>query len=246
MHPSPTVTETLLPEGASVPHHVAIIMDGNRRWAQKHHLPIASGHKKGVETLMNILEAAAEVGVKVLTVYAFSTENWSRPRAEIKILMHLFKLYLASKREALFKSGVRIDSIGDLTPFSKEVKKELFLAKEKTKDCNKIALVLALNYGGRDDLRRAFLKMATALEEGVIQKEDCTEDLISSYLDTAPYGDPDLVIRSGGEVRLSNFLLWQVSYAEVFLTETLWPDFGREDFLEALTTFQKRSRRLGV
>ncbi len=245
MHPSTTVQENSLRDDANVPLHVAIIMDGNRRWAERNHLPIASGHKKGVETLMEVIRAASEVGVKTLTVYAFSTENWGRPAAEITILMHLFKFYLALQQEVLKRNGVRIQSIGDLTPFPDSVKKALENAKEATKDCNKICLVLALNYGGRDELCRAFVKIAKEIEEGRLCKEECTEELISKYLDTAPYGDPELVIRSGGEMRLSNFLLWQVSYSEVFLTDVLWPDFSREDFLEAVVSYQKRQRRLG-
>ena len=228
-----------------LPRHVAIIMDGNRRWAKQHRLSLSRGHRKGVEALMEVVKAAKESGVEVLTVYAFSTENWRRTSTEIAVLMRLFKMYLTAKQEDLRENGVRIDSIGDLTPFSNSVKKAIASAKERTKDCNKIRLVLALNYGGRDELRRAFLKMADALEKGIICREDCTEELISSYLDTTFCGDPELVIRSGGEMRLSNFLLWQISYAEVFLTEVLWPDFTKENFSQALLSYQRRQRRLG-
>lgn len=230
----------------NVPKHVAIIMDGNRRWAKKKFLPIIEGHRRGAEALTNIIKVASGLGVKVLTVYAFSTENWSRPHYEVTILLDLLKFYLMKERKNMIKNGIRLESIGDLTPFPDDLKKTLVEAKAATSEGDKIQLVLALNYGGRDDLKRAMVGISEDFQAGKLQKGDLTEALISSRLDTMPFGDPDLMIRSGGEKRVSNFLLWQISYSEVFLTDVLWPDFGEADFLQAVLEYQKRDRRLGA
>lgn len=234
-----------LPQLKKVPHHVAIIMDGNRRWAEKNDVPVSLGHLKGAEILLDIVDVAISFGIKVLTAYAFSTENWNRSDAEIRVLMDLLAAYLEEKQDAMVAAGVKLESIGDLTPFPEKVKKVLIAAKKKTQHCDKISLVLALNYGGRDDLRRAVVDIASAYKKGQIRKEDITEDLITSHLDTAPFGDPELLIRTSGEKRLSNFLLWQISYTEVYLTETLWPDFSEKDFFDALLSYEQRKRRLG-
>lgn len=228
-----------------IPEHVAIIMDGNRRWAQKKGLVVQAGHWKGAENLTQIVEAASDLGIKTLTVYAFSTENWGRSEVEVESLLELFQVYLQRMRAKMVKLGVKIRSIGDLTPFPKEVIRELEITKEATKDCDRIQLVLALNYGGRDDLRRAITRIVDDVESGVLTREEISEDLLSSYLDTALIGDPQLLIRTSGEKRISNFLLWQISYAEVYLTDTLWPDFTKEDLAEAVLEYQKRARRLG-
>ncbi|MBM3192671.1 MAG: isoprenyl transferase [Chlamydiae bacterium] len=230
----------------NIPRHVAIIMDGNRRWAKKKFLPIGEGHRKGAETLTKIVEVASKLGVKILTVFAFSTENWSRPNYEISILLDLLKLYLLKEKRNMIKNGIRLESIGDLNPFPDDVKKILEETKKETSSGDKIQLVLALNYGGRDDLKRAMRGIAADIKEAKLEKDDVTEELISSRLDTARFGDPDLFIRSSGEKRVSNFLLWQISYSELFLTDVLWPDFGEKDFYEAVSEYQKRERRLGA
>ncbi len=230
----------------NIPRHVAIIMDGNRRWAKKRFLPISEGHRRGAETLTKIIKIASDTGVKVLTVFAFSTENWNRPKVEVSIVLDLLKIYLLKERKNMIKNGIRLESIGDLAPFPDDLKKVLAETKQATSLGDKIQLVLALNYGGRDDLKRAIVKIVEDVEEGLMQKEDITEALISSRLDTSSFGDPDLLIRPGGEKRISNFLLWQFSYSEVFLTDVLWPDFNEEDFAKAVLEYQKRDRRLGV
>jgi undecaprenyl diphosphate synthase len=230
---------------AKIPSHVAIIMDGNRRWARKQGLPAIMGHWKGAETLMKIVRAASELGVKTLTVFSFSTENWNRAREEVDALMHLFKIYLVKERAAMAKEGVRLQAIGDLKRLPPSVLGELELSKACTAHCKKIDLVLAINYGGRDDIRRAFVAMMTDFEKGKLLKEQISEQLISQYLDTAQWPDPGLLIRTSGENRQSNFLLWQLCYSEFYLTDTLWPDFNEHALLQAIRNLQQRQRRLG-
>ena len=232
-------------EGARVPHHVAIIMDGNRRWAKQRHMPCVLGHWKGAEMITQIVKAAAELGVKVLTLYAFSTENWSRSREEIEELMNLFNFYLKRQKDFMIREGVRLETIGDIERLPEDLKKSLAETKNATAAGKKIDLVLALNYGGRDDIKRAVLSIVHDCEIRKIAKTDITESLISSYLDTAQWKDPDLFIRTSGEQRLSNFLLWQLSYTEVYVTKTLWPDFNEKHLLQAVVEFQNRERRLG-
>lgn len=233
-------------EGLRVPpKHVAIIMDGNRRWAAKRGLPIIAGHWEGAKNLISIVEEAAQIGIKVLTVYSFSTENWSRPSEEVEGLMRVFETYLIEMRPSMLRDGVKLESIGNLEPFPESVKKAFYETQEATKHGNAITLVLALNYGGRDDLRRAMLKLMTDMEAGKIQKNTLTERMISRYLDTANFDDPELLIRTSGESRISNFLLWQISYSEVYVSDILWPDFTKQDFRFAIKEFQRRERRLG-
>lgn len=228
-----------------VPTHVAIIMDGNRRWAKRQGLPAMMGHWKGAETLTKIVRAASELGIKTLTVYSFSTENWSRTKEEVDTLMHLFKVYLVKQRGPMAKEGVRLQAIGDLNRLPYSVRNELELSKSYTAHCNKIDLVLAINYGGRDDIRRAVVSMMADVEKGLLSKEQISETLISKYLDTAQWPDPDLLIRTSGEMRQSNFLLWQLSYSEFYLTDILWPDFDEQSLLQAVCHVQQRQRRLG-
>ncbi len=230
----------------NIPQHVAIVMDGNRRWAKQKFLPVGEGHRRGAEVLSRVIEVATHLGVRVLTMFAFSTENWSRSEFEIKILFDLLKLYLKRECKNMIKNGIRLESIGDLTPFPADVKKILKDTKEATAAGEKIRLVLALNYGGRDDLKRAMVGIAEDFHEGKLNKDELTESLIASRLDTAPFGDPDLLIRPSGEKRMSNFLLWQISYTEIFLTDVLWPDFQEKHFIEAVEEYQKRDRRLGA
>jgi len=228
-----------------IPSHIAIIMDGNRRWAKQKGLPAVYGHWKGAEVIGEILAFASDLGVKVLTLYSFSTENWTRPQKEIDQLMKLIVFYLRKKKKSMIEESVKLETIGDLSRLPTFVQKELEQTKKETSLGSKIRLVLALNYGGRDDIKRAVEKIAEDLEEGKIVKKQISEELISSYLDTAPFGDPSLFIRTSGEQRLSNFLLWQMSYTEVYLTKILWPDFQKQDLLDAILEFQKRERRLG-
>jgi undecaprenyl diphosphate synthase len=229
----------------SIPDHIAIVMDGNRRWAKQKGYPPIYGHWKGAEVLTDICRFASKLGVKVLTVYAFSTENWSRPRKEIDQLMKLISFYLRKKRKSMIEESVRLETIGDLSRLPPFVQDQLNQVKEATAQGSKIKLVLALNYGSRDEITRAFVKMADDLERKKIVKEEISEELISRYLDTASLGDPSLFIRTSGEQRLSNFLLWQMSYTEVYITRVLWPDFKPQDLLDAVLEFQRRERRLG-
>ncbi len=229
-----------------IPKHVAIIMDGNRRWAAKRNQPIEVGYWRGAETLDEVVRAAVQIGIKALTVYTFSTENWKRPQNEIKALMQLLKNYLVSKREALVREGVCLHAIGDLSKIPKEIRKTLKETSKITSLGNKIDLILALNYGGRDDIRRAFLHLFDATQKGELRREEITEELISNHLDTAKWGDPDILIRPSGDSRISNFLIWQISYSEIYYTDILWPDFSKKDLLSAVIEFQKRQRRFGL
>lgn len=228
-----------------VPRHIAVIMDGNRRWAKRHCVPTMVGHWKGAEALTNIVETASNMGVKVMTVFAFSTENWNRGSEEVDSLMHLFKMYLVGQRDRMVSEGVKLDAIGNLQKLPTDVKRVLDETKEMTSGGNKIELVLALNYGARDDIRRATISIVEDCAQGKLKKEEISEQVFARYLDTAKWGDPDLLIRTSGEKRLSNFLLWQISYAEVYITDVLWPDFDERELLNAMLEFQRRERRIG-
>lgn len=232
-----------------IPKHIAIIMDGNRRWAKKRGLPAVVGHWHGAEALSKLVEDAAALGVKTLTVYAFSTENWNRASEEVDSLMNLFQMYLQGQKERMVSEGVCLGAIGDLSRLPQAVRATLDDVRQATAHCNRINLVIAVNYGARDNIRRAVAAIAQDCVDGKIQKEEISENLISSYLDTAPYttlwGDPSLLIRTSGEKRLSNFLLWEISYAEVYITDILWPDFNQQELIRAIAVFQKRERRNG-
>lgn len=229
-----------------IPEHIAIIPDGNRRWAKRQSaFNLMKGHWAGASIVTTILEAASDLGVKVLTVYSFSTENWQRPEAEIQTLFTIFKTYLRENREKMIEMGVRFGTIGNLDPFPKSVKEEIEKTRQATSRGTTIDLVLAMNYGARDEMRRALVSMVGAIERGDLNKEQITEEVINGYLDTAPYCDPELLIRTSGERRISNFLLWQLAYTEVYVTDVLWPDFTPRDLLGAVLDFQKRTRRLG-
>lgn len=226
---------------SKIPKHVAIIMDGNRRWAKQKGLSPMLGHWQGAETLTELVRSASELGVKTLTVYAFSTENWGRPQDEVEDLMDIFELYLMRKKGHMLKDGVRLDAIGDLSRLPGRVVNAFYQTKKATEHCDRIQLVLALNYGARDEIRRAMVKI---LEEK-ISPDLLTEECIAKHLDTSRFGDPDLLIRTSGEMRVSNFLLWQISYAEIFSAEVLWPDFSSKELFKVILAFQKRSRRVG-
>lgn len=225
-----------------LPKHIAFIPDGNRRWAKLHRFDTERGHQTGADNLMEIVKAAKELGVPVVTFYLFSTENWTRPKREVDTLMWMLRKYLVKERENLIRNGVKLETIGDLNAFPKNVIHELDLTLEATKDCQDITVVFALNYGARDEIRRA-VERIQKLEPSDIK---ISEELISKHMDTAKWPDPDLLIRTSGEMRISNFLLWQISYAELHVTETLWPDFTQNHLLEAIYSYQQRERRLGV
>ncbi|MBI3508951.1 MAG: di-trans,poly-cis-decaprenylcistransferase [Chlamydiia bacterium] len=228
-----------------IPKHIAIIMDGNRRWARQKNLPAMMGHWEGAEALIDIVRSASDLGVKAVTVYAFSTENWARPEEEIEALMDIFELYLNRKKENMILNGICLNSIGDISRLPKRVQEALHQTKEATKHCDKIQLVIAFNYGGRDEIRRAMTKILDIHRQTPLENSDITEELIARHLDTFRWGDPDLLIRTSGELRLSNFLLWQLCYTEIFVTDVLWPDFSRKELLQAVLAYQTRDRRRG-
>ncbi len=225
-----------------IPKHVAIIMDGNRRWARRRNLDPSMGHKEGAEVLIDIVRAASELGIETLTVYSFSTENWFRSVEEVALLMELFEFYLIEKTDLMVREGIKLETIGNLSRFPQKIQEIVASSKKATAHGDKINLVLALNYGSRDEIRRAMLKIM----EQKLPPEELTEELIASYLDTSKWGDPELMIRTSGELRLSNFLLWQISYSEIYVTEKLWPDFTPQDLMDAVIAYQGRGRRLGI
>ncbi len=228
-----------------VPRHIAIIMDGNGRWAKRKHLPRIAGHRKGVEAVRKIVKVSSEVGIKVLTLYVFSTENWKRPVSEVKFLMKLLARYIEKEVAELHQRNVRINAVGRLKELPGSLQNLLAKAIEKTKDNKGLILNLAINYGGRQEIIDGIRKIAADLKKGSLKIKDLNEESFSRYLYTAGIPEPDLIIRTSGEKRLSNFLLWQSSYAELYVTETLWPDFDREDLLLALEDYGKRKRKFG-
>jgi undecaprenyl diphosphate synthase len=230
---------------ARVPRHVAIIMDGNGRWAQARRQPRLFGHKAGVESVRKVVEAAREIGVEILTLYAFSSENWKRPVSEVSGLMSFLKSYVLAELSRMVQNNIRFTCIGDLERLPLDVRNALEKAKAETASNTKMVLNLALSYGSRSELTRAIRRIAADCASGILQPEMIDEDLISTYLDTAGMVDPDLLIRTGGEARLSNFLLWQASYSEIYFTNVMWPDFRTEAFLLAISDFQQRERRFG-
>lgn len=238
------IIETLK-ESGQVPVHIAIIMDGNGRWAKKRGLPRVAGHKKGVDTVKEIVEACAEIGVKYLTLYTFSTENWKRPKDEVSTLMRLLLNSLRDRMNELNDNDIRLTSIGNLDSLPFEVQKQLYSDIERTKNNKKMVLNLALSYSGRWELLEAIKKIALNSIENKISIDQIDENLVSSYMTTRDMPDPDLVIRTSGEFRVSNFLLWQIAYSEFIITETLWPDFSKYDLYDAIKIFQKRERRFG-
>lgn len=229
----------------NIPQHIAIIMDGNGRWAKERNLPRTLGHKAGIETIRDIVSECSKLGVKYLTLYAFSTENWKRPVDEVNTLMKLLVEYLRGEFQELHSNNVVINSIGDISKLPHLCQKELNEAYEKTKNNNGLILNLALNYGGRDDITNAFKKMYKDLKFSRLKEEDISEKVISQYLYTAGIPDPDIIIRPSGEQRLSNFLLWQCAYSEFWTSNIKWPDFRKEHLHQAIFDYQKRDRRYG-
>ena len=224
-----------------IPESIAIILDGNGRFAVKNNISRALGHKAGCENLELILEECVRLGVKYLTVYAFSTENWKRSESEISALFDLFFLYIKKIRKQAMENDVRVNFIGDLSKFSDKLYKECIDLIELTKNNNRSNFIIALNYGGRDEIIRTIKKM----NDEKYDFNNITESDFSKYLDTSNYKDPDLLIRTSGEFRLSNFLLWQIAYTEIYITNVLWPDFKEEEFYKAIVEFQTRDRRFG-
>ena len=228
-----------------IPQHVAIIMDGNGRWAkQKGELRIF-GHTNGVDSVREALTAAVEVGVQYLTLYAFSTENWNRPKEEIAALMDLLVQSIYNEIDELNSKGVKLETIGDVEILPKTCQNALIDAKDKTKYNKKITLILALSYSSRREIAHAIKKMTQEVVDGKLSSDSINEDLISSYLSTANYPDPELLIRTSGENRVSNFLMWQLAYTELYFTKILWPDFKKKNFYRAIYDYQKRERRFG-
>lgn len=228
-----------------VPKHVAIIMDGNGRWAKERGRPRVFGHKNGVKAVRASAEAAAELGVKHLTLYAFSTENWNRPRLEVQALMALLVETVKSEMATLNKNNIRLEAIGDLDKLPSTSFKALVKGMEQTKDNQRMKLILALNYSARWDIIQATKSIAHSVKSGMFQPEEIDEALFEQHLSTKDYPDPELMIRTSGETRISNFLLWQLAYAELYFTPIFWPEFRKENFYKAIIDFQKRERRFG-
>ena len=229
----------------NIPKHVAIIMDGNGRWAKQKGEMRIFGHTNGVESVRESLTAAAEIGVKYLTLYAFSTENWNRPKEEVAALMDLLVKAIYDEVEELNEKGVRLETIGNTSILPVSCREALNEAKERTKNNDKITLILALSYSSRWEIAKAVKTMAEESISGKLDVETINEDLISSYLSTSNFPDPELLIRTSGENRVSNFLMWQLAYTELYFTETLWPDFKKEHFFKAIKDYQDRERRFG-
>ena len=224
-----------------LPAHVAIIMDGNGRWAAQRHLPRVEGHRAGIDSVRDVVETSARLGIPVLTLYAFSVENWKRPRTEVNTLMMLLKRYIRLELSTLLKNDIRFNVIGRAEELAPDVQRELEMGMNQTANSRGMLFNIALNYGGRAEIVDAARR---AIADGVAP-DDLDEQRFSNYLYTAGQPDPDLLIRTSGEMRVSNFLLWQIAYSEIWVTETLWPDFRRRDLLEAVVAYQKRDRRYG-
>lgn len=232
-------------EMQNLPQHIAIIMDGNGRWAEKRKLPRTMGHRAGINALKKIVEVSIDLKIKALTVYAFSTENWKRPTEEVDYLMKLLVEYLRKELNGLAKNNVSIQVLGDYSILDKSIKREIDYAKEKTVSNSGLCFNIALNYGARDEIIQGIKKLAEKLNNNEITIEDINEKMFSSQLFTAGKSDPDLLIRTAGEKRLSNFLLWQIAYTELWFTDVLWPDFNEEEYKQAIMSYQKRVRKYG-
>jgi len=230
----------------ALPTHIAVIMDGNGRWAQSRGLPRSTGHKKGADSLRSTMNACRDVGVRYLTIYAFSAENWKRPTDEISDLMSLLKHYLQNELDTLHQNGVRMRFIGDLSRLSADIREQAQEAMEMTKRNTAFNLTVALSYGARQEIARAMKKLAAQVKDGTLAVEDINEERIEAALDTAGLPEPDLLIRTGGEHRLSNFLLWQSAYTEFYFTPVLWPDFDKQHFTQAMQDYSQRERRYGT
>ncbi|MBO6150428.1 MAG: isoprenyl transferase [Clostridium sp.] len=232
-------------ENLVIPRHVALILDGNGRWAKKRGLPRTAGHKQGCVAVEQIVEDAARLGIEYLTVYGFSTENWKRSAEEVGALMQLFRFYTKRLLKIAKENNVRVKMIGDRYRFAQDIIEGINTLEKETAENTGLTFVIAVNYGSRDEIRRAVQRMLRDAAEGKLAPEEVDEAKIASYLDTAGIPDPDLMIRTSGELRLSNYLLWQLAYSELYVTDTLWPDFNREELIRAIEAYNKRERRFG-
>lgn len=228
-----------------IPRHVAIIMDGNGRWAQRRSLGRVEGHKRGRDAVEAVVETCREIGISYVTLYAFSTENWQRPPTEVRALMALLQRYLRNELQQMMKKNVRLRAVGDLDRLSPEVRKSLDDVISATQNNTGLTVILALSYGAREEIVQAARTLALAAQRGELAPQDITEQHLTQALWTANIPDPDFLIRTSGEFRLSNFLLWQLAYTELYVTDTFWPDFTRDEFLRALANYQSRERRFG-
>ena len=232
-------------ESGKIPAHIAIIMDGNGRWAQTKGNVRIHGHKAGVESVRDITESCAQLGVKHLTLYAFSTENWNRPTIEVNGLMKILVNSLKNEAERLNENNIKFVTIGQIERLPKKCQKQISEVTELTKDNDRLQLCLALSYSGRWDITEAVKKLSKQVQEGTLEPEDINDQIIGAHLSTAEVPDPDLIIRTSGEFRISNFLLWQLAYSELYITETFWPDFRRDELYKAIKSYQQRDRRYG-
>lgn len=240
-----SLAEAVDPE--RLPQHIAVIMDGNGRWASQRGLPRAAGHKAGMNSVRTIIENCARMGVKALTLYAFSVENWKRPRAEVETLWRLLRLYVDRELDSLVENGIQVRTMGRIHDLPENVSSYLRRAVEATRNNHGLTVNIAINYGGRSEIVDAVNQiLGEARKNGGVQNLAVTEDMIEQHLYSAGLPDPDLLIRTSGELRISNFLLWQLAYTEIYITPTFWPDFGLTDLLEAILNFQKRDRRFGA
>ncbi len=243
--PDDKIRQDSIINGGKLPRHIAIIMDGNGRWAEERKLVRTEGHREGIESVRDIVKVSSQLDIKYLTLYAFSIENWNRPHTEVNILMKLLEHYLKQEIDELHQNNVRLKSIGKLNSLPKQVQSVLFSAIEKTKENTGLTLTLALSYSSRWDIVRAVQMIALDVRRGKVSPEDISDELFSRYLTTSELPDPDFLIRSSGEMRLSNFMLWEMAYGEFYITEKYWPEFRREEFYEALKSYQTRERRFG-
>lgn len=229
----------------NIPKHVAIILDGNGRWAKAKGLPRNAGHVQGAKTVEDMCEIVWNMGIQYFTVYAFSTENWSRPEEEVSALMKLLRNYMINAKKRANKNNMKVRIIGDKSKLAPDIQDSIRDLEEATKDNTGLHFQIAINYGGRDEIRRASLKMAKDIKDGLLKEEDVTTDTLDSYLDTAGLPDPDLLIRTCGEQRISNFLLWQVAYTEFYYCDCAWPDFSKAELEKAIEAYNKRNRKYG-
>jgi len=246
LNSSPSSADFVELDTTKLPAHVAIIMDGNGRWAKKRLLNRINGHEKGSETVRTIVRTCRQIGISYLTLYAFSTENWQRPKTEVKALMVLLENFLQSERKEMVENNIRLRAIGQLDRLPAKVRQVLDQTMAATRELTGMNLILALSYGGRAEIVRMVQEVAEKVKRGTIEPQEVNEGLICDHLYTRDVPDPDLLIRTSGEMRISNFLLWQIAYTELFVTPTLWPDFSKEEFLQILKDFQVRVRRFGA
>ncbi|MCI6676931.1 MAG: isoprenyl transferase [Clostridiales bacterium] len=232
-------------EQLKIPEHVAIILDGNGRWAKAHNLPRKMGHAEGCKTVERTVEDAARLRIKYLTVYGFSTENWKRSEEEVGALMQLFRYYMKRLLKIAKVNNVRVKMIGERSRFAPDIVEGINCLEEETKENTGLTFVIAVNYGSRDEIRRAVQRIAAEVADGTIDPQSITEEVIANHLDTAGIPDPDLLIRTSGEIRLSNYLLWQCAYTEIYITDIYWPDFNKEELVKAIENYNKRDRRFG-